>query len=245
MKSVIGIFAVGVVLASLSGCGNTVEVLTGGAGGTGSSGTGVTSTGTGKTSSSSTGTGGACGGFADSPGAGDVTVRFVNQGGVPIYLPQSCNELSFTIDPVAGPDGTTYHYDPSCLQTCQDLQTQPQYACGACAPSSFRLDPGTTHDIVWHGGGLAQRMMPGQCWNQPSPNQNQCGQKVDAKAGTYRIDAYGYSSCGPGCQCDANGNCNGDAMGNQAYPDPVKFNFPSDNLVEVVFGVCAFPCPGG
>ncbi len=243
MKSANGIFGVGIALGVMAGCGNTVSVETGGAGG----GTSVSSSDVSPVTSSSvtsSGSGGACAGYADQPGSAQVTVRFRNEGGVPIYLPSSCSDVAFSIDPVGGGNAATFAYDKSCLQTCQDLQTQPQYACGACAPRSYRLDPGSFRDVVWDGTGLTSVTMPPQCWAQNNGN-TVCSRVVAAPAGTYDVSVMGYATCGPDCQCDAQGVCNGEAMGGQAYPNPAKLSYPSDNLVEVVFGVCAFPCPGG
>src|SRR5438045_1620475 len=107
----------------LTGCGNVV-ISEDGAGGAGSSGT------TGKSSSTSatpTGAGGACAAFADQAGPGHVTVRFRNDSGQPIYLPANCSEPEFQITPFGGDASVDYHYDKSCLQTCQDLQTEPKY----------------------------------------------------------------------------------------------------------------------
>ncbi len=50
---------------------------------------------------------------------------------------------------------------------------------------------------------------------------------------------------GPGCTCDAKGVCTGSAEGSQGFPNPVKFNFPGDDVAEVVFDTCAFGCPEG
>ena len=242
MKTALGFFAAGITLATLAGCGNTVEVNTGGAGGAGSSGTGKGST-TIATGSTTTGTGGACSGFADAQGSAPVTVRFRNNSNLPIYLPANCNAVAYSITATNSPNGPSYVYDESCLQTCSDLQTQPQLQCGACAPSSYLLEPGATRDVAWNATGLSNRTMPSSCWKQPSPNQTSCGQIVDAPPGSFLVTAMGYASCDGNCQCDAQGVCNGAATGAQAYPDAAKLNFPGDSLVEVVFGVCAFPCP--
>jgi hypothetical protein len=241
MNTATWIFGAGLVLVvTAGGCGNTVTVQTGGAGGTASTGDVQPSA----TSSTGTGTGGACAGFADQKGQHAVTVRFVNQGGIPIFLPSNCSDVAYTLEPTNGGGATTYHFEQSCLQTCADLETQPPFACGACAPRSYRLDPGTTKEVVWDGTGLLQRMMPATCFAQPSGDLA-CGQIVDAQSDTYRVGLTGFSECGPGCQCDAQGVCNGDATGAQALPNPTQFSFPQDSVVEVVFGPCAFPCPGG
>jgi hypothetical protein len=75
-------------------------------------------------------------------------------------------------------------------------------------------------------------------------SQSACPQIVLAAAGDYRIEALGYDGCAGGsCACDADGVCTGYATGMEAYADSTFFTHVSDNLVEVVFGVCAFPCP--
>jgi hypothetical protein len=221
------------------GCNVSVETDPTGAGGSTSSSSSTT---TGSTSVS-TGTGGACPGFEDAVGNDTVTVRFRNNSEDAVYLPVSCESIDFAIDPVNGPDGVTYNYDGSCLQTCEDLQKNPPFACGACAPKSYRLEVGATREMTWDGAGLKPNIpMPPACWAAPDKG-GICSQIVAAPAASYRISALGFDSCGAGCTCDAQGVCAGSAAGMQASASPVKFNYPADKVVEVVFDVCAFGCP--
>ena len=110
MKTALGLFTAGITLATLAGCGNTVEVGTGGAGGAGSSGTGKGSTTT-VAGSTTTGTGGACSGFTDAQGSAPITVRFRNNSNQPIYLPANCNSVEYSITAANTPNGTSYVYD--------------------------------------------------------------------------------------------------------------------------------------
>ncbi len=241
MKTWLGLLVASTTLAAV-GCGNTVDIATGGAGGESSivaTGPGVTTA----TASTTTGAGGACGGFADSKGTEPVTVRFKNEGNVPIYLPYNCTNIDYSITLPGGPANTSYAFDGSCLQTCFVLKTEPILNCGACAPASFRLDPGASHDVLWNGTGLTSRMMAAQCWNDPKQAQGSCGQIIDAPSGAYHVDVVGYAKCDGNCQCDVNGVCSGNPTGAVAYPNPTQLDFPGDSVVEVVFGVCAFPCP--
>jgi hypothetical protein len=228
----------GLVLAFAAACGPTVET-----GGTGSGGSGTTNGSTGSNGSSGTGAGGQCAAFADQKGAASVSVHFVNQTGQPIFLPTLCAGVDYTITPLGGPDGTSYVYDRSCLQTCQDLQTNPQFECGACQQTTIRIDPGGTREVPWDGTGLRSAMMPAACWDPAGNPGSQCGQKVAAAPGGYRIDATGFSGCAGDCTCDAQGVCTGAADGVQAFPDPVMFGFPDKLQVDVVFSSCAFGCP--
>jgi hypothetical protein len=178
-------------------------------------------------------------------GNGTVTVRIRNNSGQPIYLPANCSTLAYTMTPLGGDDpDESYVYDPSCLQTCEDLQTEPPYACGACAPATFLLPAGATRDVSWNGTGLAYGItMPAECYADPQMAMA-CSRIVNAPVGDYRIDVVGYSKCDEGfdCTCDSNGVCYGMAGGFEAYPDPAVLSYPSESLVEVVFGVCAFGC---
>ena len=235
-------------LALAAGCGDSVVEGADGGGGSGAS-AGSGGTGAGGTGGSGAGgTGGStasCDAYLDEGDGSAVTIRFQNDSGLPIYLPASCGNVQLTITPVAGDDGVSYAYDPFCLQTCEDLQTEGMIDCAACEASSVLLAPGASYDVVWAGTGLSSADMPGECWAMPG-SQGICPQQVVAAAGDYRIDAVGYESCGSGsCECDSDGLCVGDATGMEAYADSTVFTHVSDNLVEVVFGVCAFPCPSG
>jgi hypothetical protein len=226
----------GILLAV--GCNISVETDPTGAGGSTSSG----NTTTGSTSVS-TGTGGACPGFEDAAGNDTMTIRFRNNSEAAVYLPVTCEGIELAIDPVTGPDGVTYNYNATCLQTCEDLQKSSPNVCGACAPQSFRLEVGATREMTWQGAGLKPGVpMPASCWAAPGPDKN-CSQVIPAPANSYRISALAFDSCGVGCTCDAQGVCAGSAEGAQASASPVKFSYPADKVVEVVFDTCAFGCP--
>jgi len=215
--------AAGLALAFAAGCGSSVDDDDGaGAGGTGG--------------------GGVCAGFADEAGAGTVTVRFRNDSMETIYLPALCDSLDYTIEPAGGSDGVSYAFSGSCLQTCEDLQTESQIACGACQQTTYQLLPGATREVVWAGTGLQGGIeMPAACWESPETGGT-CGRVVAAPAGTYRAGALGFGSCSGECNCDAEGLCVGSATGLEAYHEPVSFAFPTAAPVEVVFGVCTFGC---
>jgi hypothetical protein len=228
-------FASSLFALSLAACGNEI-IHEDGSGGSTSS-TGDTS------AQGSTGSGGLCAPYADASSAASVTIRFKNDSGLPIYLPVSCSTLLYDLAPFGGDPGVNYTFDASCLQTCEDLETQPKYECGACAPTSYLLAPGATRDVVWNGTGLQSGvMMPSKCYADAQPS---CSQIVAAPSDDYDVFATGFSSCGPNCTCDADGKCDGDAQGAMATANPAKMTFPGDSIVEVDFGVCAFPCPDG
>jgi hypothetical protein len=214
-------------------------------GGTGGQPTTTTTTGIGGAGAGGLGgAGGAdsCASWNDEEGSYDVTVRFRNDSGLPIYLPASCGVLRYDLQSNAGSD-LSYAFDPFCLQTCEDLQTEGIIDCAACPPSSILLPPSGVLEVTWDGTGLRSAQMPLDCWATPYGQQS-CPQIVAAAAGTYRIAATGYSACGHGaCTCDASGACDGEAMGTEAWADPAQLAFPGTALVEVVFGACAFPCP--
>jgi hypothetical protein len=181
--------------------------------------------------------------YDDQKGTGSMVVRFENQSGLPIYLPMSCGQIMFDMTEVGATNAPSFVFDHSCLQTCHDLQTQTPIACGACAPTSFLLQPGQTHDVTWDGTGLQSNvMMPSSCYLAP---QASCSEILAAPSGAYNVFATGYASCGTNCACDSSGVCQGNAGGEQATANPVQAMFPAQNLVEVVFGTCAFPCPAG
>jgi hypothetical protein len=235
---------------TVAGCGSTVadddEAASGtGAGGSGSgaSGSGASGGSGGTTSSSGSGGGEQCAAFADQPGSGAVTVRFRNDSPMPIYLPASCSYLQYDIRPQSGDDGTTYAYDLSCVQTCEVLQTEPQYLCDACAPSLWVLPAGATHDVGWTGTGIQSATMPTECYFEGQAFGDSCTQVVTAPANTYRVEAIGYQSCEGDCVCEEDGQCWGNAAGLQALPDVTEFQHPGTSMVEVVFGPCAFGCP--
>ena len=250
--AVMAAFGASLALAGTAGCGSDVLVYppehTGGTGGNHTTTTTTTTTGPGGIGGGGIGgtggTGGSdsCSPWDDEQGSYEVTVRFRNDAGLPIYLPASCGVVLYDLQSDVGSD-ITYAFDPFCLQTCEDLQTQGIIDCAACPPSSVLLLPGAVLDLKWDGTGLHPAQMPLDCWADPY-GQTSCPQILAAEPGTYRIASTGYSSCGNGsCGCDAGGVCDGDAMGTEAMADPVQLTFPGTALVEVVFGVCAFPCP--
>src|SRR6476646_2177049 len=130
------VLAAGLGLFLIAGCSGSVETDPPGSGGSGGTSSSTSTTGepTAGSTAASTGSGGLCAGFDDAKSAGTVTVRFHNNTGMPVYLPSMCSGVDYTIKPTSGDDGVTYNFDQSCLQTCFDLQTQPPFACGACAP---------------------------------------------------------------------------------------------------------------
>lgn len=170
-------------------CGGDVAVETGGGTSSSSGGSGGTSTSSSSTSSTSsiTGTGGAgggdtvCAGFGDEESSGTLTIRVINESDEHLYIPASCSTERLNITSVP-PNDVSYPGERSCTQTCEELQTQPQYVCGACAPLAYRILPGAQRDIPWDGKGLRSRTMPQECWEGSSFNEA-CQQLVAAKPG--------------------------------------------------------------
>lgn len=225
--------------AATTGCETEIVIDDG----TSSGSTTGSSTGTG--ASGSTSSGGVCDGFFDEDGAGAVTITVRNQSPLPVFLPANCSgQPVFQITPTGGPDGNTYAYEPSCLQTCADLKTEPQYACGACAPASIRIGPGEARSFTWDGTALtAPTSMPAACWFEP--HDGTCVERVAAPAQAYAFNVDGFAGCGaPGeaCSCTSDGQCSGDPSGQQAYATPTKISFPQANQVEILFDICAFGC---
>lgn len=238
-----------VVGLGLVACGGSVETSnTGGSTSTGTGGNGGSGGNTGGTGGGSGGiggsggAGGACAAYADQPGQGSVKVVFRNNSGQTIYLPGMCAGVDYLI--VGAVDGTSgYVYDKSCLQTCEDLQSSYPFVCGACQPTTYRIEHGGTYETTWDGTRLLNNVaMPEACWFDGG-NQSACSQIFAATAGKYHLEAYGYSGCEGGCTCDPSGICFGSAAGSPAYHNPVQFNFPADKTVEVLFDTCAFGCP--
>jgi hypothetical protein len=237
-------------LIGAAACGSSVvdvnhTTTTSSSSSTTSSGASSSSSSTGSSSTgSSSSSGQLCPGYSDQTGLGAITVRFVNQSPMPIYLPSMCDGIQYTIQDGAGGSGNGgYVYDTSCLQTCEALQTQPQYACGACAPTSYLIPAGATRDVSWNGTGLESESMPASCWKTP-PSSTTCGRIYAAQSGTYLASAVGYIGCDGGCTCDANGVCSGAATGQSGYSSTTKFDFPNNGgPVQVVFGPCTFGCP--
>jgi len=233
------VVALGAVGLASMGCGSSVvDESRPGPGGSGAA------TGSGAASASS-GAGGACAAFADEEGQASVTVHFRNQSPMTVYLPVACGSVTYTIEPVTGSDGLSYVFDASCLQTCEALQTSPPATCGACMEQTLFIPSGGSRDVVWKGTALEPQVaMPEACFGFDEASGT-CPRILAAAAGTYRIEATAYGSCGDGpCPCTEDGICAGTATGQSALADPVKFDFPGAAEVEVVFGSCAFGCPG-
>ena len=227
------------------GCGSSVnddDESPSGSGGSGSGGSG----------SGATGGNAQCDGFLDEQGSAQVVIRFRNDSPQAIYLPGGCAFVQYGIRPSAGDDGTAYAFDRSCLQTCEGHQNEPPFACAAdaCAPSSWYLPPGGTHEVTWDGTGLRQENMPAECYYEGESFGGTCGQVIAAEPNTYRVEVNGFGQCesytdAPECECDATGQCWGAATGAEAWADVTEFAHPSTPVVEVVFGSCAFGCPEG
>lgn len=217
------------------GCGSSVETNPGG-GGHGVGG--------GQIAGGSVGGSGGCDGFADEQGPSTVTVTFRNNSGLPVYLPRMCDVVSYSMAAGTANDPLTYVYDSSCLQTCEDLQTQPGYDCGACMPTTIRIENGGTYQTTWDGTALKAAAMPASCWLDPQYAGSSCSQIVAAPAGSYNVQALGHMECQGACTCDATGLCEGTAAGSAAYSNTTTLSYPAQNAIEILFDNCAFGCPG-
>ncbi len=235
--------------ALLTACGGSVVQSTtdgsggGGAGdaGGGGSGGGIGGNG-GGTSSGGNGGGDSCSDYDDQKvGKGTVTFHFQNQSPFPIYLRGSCADVEYSITPQDGADQLQYAYDHSCLQTCHDRQTEPQFECGACAPSAIRVDPGKPYDVTWDGTALATGVvMPAQCYDEQSDSS--CSEVRAAAVQSYAVSATIFSNC-DNCTCMADGTCSGFPGGQTAMTEPTTFVFPSQTSVDVPINDCVFGCP--
>jgi hypothetical protein len=242
-----GALCLGLALPVASGCNNDVTYVNGGSGGSGGSGAGTTSTGTAGQGAGQGGEGAAdgCAAYDDAPAGSLVTVRFINNSGWPIYLPADCLGIQFELVRANADGVTIYGSEPFCLQTCEGLQSAGPMSCPECGGiSSYLLSPGASADVPWNGTGRRLADMPETCYAFPG-TAGPCEQRVSAAPDVYRISAVGYSSCGNGnCACTTDeGFCNGEPSGTEAYADPAQITYPGGDLVEVVFGPCAFPCP--
>jgi hypothetical protein len=222
----------------LAACGSDVVVDGDGSGGSGST------TGTGGDISSTSGT--PCDDYKDQLPLASVTFRVRNDWFQPIFVPGECDRVSYQLQPSSGPDGLGYgDFGGTCNQTCEDLQTQDQVFCGACAPTAYRIEPGGTLELTWSGEALESGMtMPDFCWFNPDGAQT-CSRILAAKAQSYAISLTGYSEC-PDCMCDpATGLCSGYPTGLTANTNPTEFDFPAASSagVDVNFDGCAFGCP--
>lgn len=224
MRPSLELTSLSVLLLALSvGCGSTINEGGGGAGGGDPS----------------------CAPFNDQPADGAVTFRVSNQTGQDLYLRGSCNTVSYSVDPEAGPNGTFFgDVGGSCQQSCEELQSEDPLLCeaDACAPSAILLHPGETRELSWGGLGQKSTTMPAECWLSPEFG-TACQQIVAAPAGSYKLNLTAFSECGPGCTCDATGVCTGDATGIEALPDTSTFAFPAAGPIDIVFPNCAFGCP--
>lgn len=226
--------AVGLLI--VTGCDNDVIVEDGGGGSGGGAG--------GSTGDGGSGAGDACQGFADEAGQSNVTIRFRNDDAVPIYLPGNCTTVAFSLEHESMPQDVSFPFEGTCLQTCEDLQTQDPFACDACAPLMYRLDPGQELEVRWDGTGLASSMMPGECFfTDPGSADESCNRIVDALAGAYTVEVLGHSDCGEDCLCEDTGECFGFPSGQSASPQPATFSFPDATSIDVVFPPCTFGCP--
>ncbi len=139
-----------------SACGSDVNVGAGGSGGGGGGGEG--------------GQDPACVPFNDEESAGPVTFRVVNQSGADLYLQGACDSLSYSVDPITGPDGSFYgNVGGACQQSCEQLQHEDPLLCAAdaCAPSSILVASGTSRDFTWGGQGQRSTEMPASCFFSP------------------------------------------------------------------------------
>ena len=223
-------------------CGSEVNPDGGGGSGGGGSG-GVGGVG---------GTGGTapqCAGFEDAASGGLVTVRFVNQTPIDIYLDAGCGDLGMFFEPVGGPDvffGKVT--EGSCSQTCEQLQTESHVLCDAapCESTSIRVPAGGTFEETWDGRGYASREMPAECWFDEVSGQPSCAQIISAPEGDYEVVVSAWDTCQGfdpmGCECMPDGTCFGAGVGAQPTVAPVIFSMPDTGLVEYVFEPCAFGC---
>lgn len=230
----------------LLGCGSEVDT-TGGSGGTGGATGGGGEAGQGGEGGQG-GTLEACTGFDDAPTVAPVTLRIINQTPIDIYLDASCGLLSYTIEPLSGPDDLYYgDVGGSCLQSCEELQSEPQIVCGACEATSLLLPAGQSLDVEWDGRAQQRVEMPAECYFDEVSGQSMCNQIVQAANVDYSLKVAAFDGCDTGvnslCECDAAGICSGGVSGLEAAATPVEFALPAAGPVEYVFEPCAFGCP--
>lgn len=228
---------------ALVGCSDEVTYIPNAAGAGGS--------GAGTTTSTTTSSGGsdACSVYDDDDTSlGELTIRFRNESGQTVYLPTVCGVPTLQFGPEGGgANNHAYVYTGSCLQTCEDLQTEGQVACGACQETTIQLSPGSTWDFEWRGFLLQSSGMEAACWLDGTDGGS-CPIELAAEAGTYRATAEGFAECSQGgdaCACTDESECFGSPSGMQAISDLGEASFPQDDVIEVVFGACAFGCPEG
>jgi hypothetical protein len=232
-SSIVSLATVALVL--VAGCDNQVLVDDGAGGSGGGAG--------GDNGQGGEGAGDVCDAFADADASADVVIRFRNDDSVPIYLPGNCSTVAFSLVAGSGTE-TSYPVEGTCLQTCEDLQIEDPFACDACAPAMYRLDPGGQIDVRWDGTGLRQASMPSECFFSDFGSGGGCSQIVAAPSGDYAVDVLGYADCGQDCTCDdASGQCFGFPSGGGVSPAAAVVSLPTAATVEVVFQPCSFGCP--
>jgi hypothetical protein len=223
------------LVLGMVGCGSEVNPG-GGGGGEGGGGAG--------------GANPACEGFEDAAPGGPVTVRFVNQTPVDIYLAAGCGQLSLAFTQVGEASDAYWGKvtEGGCSQTCEALQTESQVLCDAapCQSTSIRVPAGGTYEETWDGRGYTSREMPAECWFDDF-GSGSCSQIVSAPQGDYQVNVSAWDTCdnfepGGTCMCDADGTCYGEATGTQPTVAPVVFSMPEAEVVEYVFEPCAFGC---
>ncbi|MFO0551036.1 MAG: hypothetical protein U0271_21785 [Polyangiaceae bacterium] len=216
-------------LVITAGCGGSVTVNGGGGEGGGGGAGGST---------------GPCAGYEDEPSTGSVVIRIRNDDFVPVYLPGGCDGLAYGLVSNSG-TSATYNFDGSCLQTCEDLQTQPQYECGACAPLAFLLNPGESVEATWTGTGLISDSMPASCFAD-NLGGTSCSRIIGAANGQYTVSITPYSGCDAGCECDpATHECFGYVGGVEGTMSSATFTFPQATSVDLAIPPCSFGCAGG
>jgi hypothetical protein len=246
-------FGLGLVLSGLVACGGnvvraddegggggsggtttTTTTATGGAGGATTTSSTTSTTSTSSTSSTTTTTSDVCAPFADEHGLSSVVIRFRNPTSAPVYLPAVCGGARFNINPAVTDPSVTYGYGTTCLQTCEQLWTDPPYACDACAPTLVRVEPGGTREMLWDGTGLTHTTaMPSACY--ASPDLDGCSRVVAAPSGNYVVGVMSYTQCIGDCVCEGEGVCFNATGGGDTYLNEVALSFPSQSLAELIF----------
>ncbi|MBK6518651.1 MAG: hypothetical protein IPG04_32070 [Polyangiaceae bacterium] len=226
-------------LVAVMACDN--EVIVEGGGGSGGESPGGGNTGAGNTGGSD----GGCAAFADEPVGETLSIVIRNDSPLDVYLPAECGALGFSIVSEDDPEGFYGNTGGFCLQTCEELQTDSQILCEACAPEAILLPAFSTYSVGWTTNGLVTAEMPSECWFDAFQGTQTCRQRVLAVAGSYSIEALtAYAGC-DGCECDPNsGVCSGYPSGNQAFTEPLDFTLPDDDgVLTYVIDTCAFGCP--
>ncbi|APR86917.1 hypothetical protein A7982_12266 [Minicystis rosea] len=242
---ILALFASGLVMLMTAACGSSVTTGGGASGGSGGSGGAGGSGGSGGNGGSGGIGGDSCAGFDDETSIGNVTLHFRNQTSQTIYVRADCGSTPEyeLFQAAGGEDAANWSFSGGCLLTCEERQSQGPIACDACAPSARRLEPGQSIDVSWGGVGLLSGfVMPAQCY--AFQNDTTCSRIVAAPTGTWRPSAVAFADCpADSCMCESDGSCWGTPSGLMATTDPVKFEFPSETEVDVVWSGCAFGCP--